>query len=164
MPITTFMSFNKIPEFIVDTNLDDEKLWVPYVEGAHFQACLFNLTTGAFSNVLRIQPGAKLATHYHIGQVVGYTLRGEWHYREHYWIARPGTFIFEPVGISHTLLVDEDKTEPMMAFFYVEGGLIYTDENGKMIGYDDAFTLLKLAKQHYCSTGLDLDLLEKMVI
>ncbi|MCF8369994.1 MAG: 2,4'-dihydroxyacetophenone dioxygenase family protein [Bacteroidales bacterium] len=173
MPIETFRTFTdglkpnqrEHHEFSVDTDLDDERYWVPYVEGAWFLPLQFNVTTGGFSNVLKIMPGAKLNPHYHISTVYGMTLRGSWRYLEHDWVATPGTFIYEPAGEAHTLVVDEDATEPMMTFFVLSGGLIYLDkvEDGKMVGYDDGFTLLELAREHYRKNGLDLAKLDAMI-
>jgi hypothetical protein len=60
--------------------------------------------------------------------VHGYTMRGRWRYLEHDWIAEPGTYIHEPAGEAHTLVITGDSPEPMMAFFVVEGGLIYLDK------------------------------------
>jgi 2,4'-dihydroxyacetophenone dioxygenase len=173
MPITEFSAFDdglapamrRRDQFTTDTNLDDDRLWIPYVENVWFQACHFNLTAGGFSNVLKIMPGAKLPVHYHVAPVFGYTIRGTWNYLEHDWVALPGTFIYEPAGEAHTLIVPEDATEPNMTFFVLSGGLIYIDniENGKVIGYDDGFTLMELARKHYKSVGLDLALLDAMI-
>ncbi|MEA2640607.1 MAG: 2,4-dihydroxyacetophenone dioxygenase, partial [Chloroflexota bacterium] len=133
MPIIEFSSFTdglkpeqrQREQYTVDTNLDNEKLWVPYVPGVWFQACAFNLSTGGFTNVLRINPGHQLNPHYHISTVHGFTLRGRWRYLEHDWVATPGTYIYEPAGEAHTLVVDEQPNEPMMTIFILSGGLIY---------------------------------------
>ena len=89
-----------------------------------------------------------VGTHYHVGGVHGYTIRGHWRYLEHDWIAEPGTYIYEPAGEAHTLVITEDSPEPMIAFFVVEGGLIYLDkpENGSFAAYEDGFTLLELTR------------------
>ena len=173
MPITAFSNFTdgleaknrRRDQFTVDTNLDDERLWIPYVEGVWFQACRFNVSSGGFANVVKILPGAKLPPHYHISEVHGYTIRGTWHYLEHDWVATPGTFIYEPAGEAHTLVVPKDAKEPMVAFFVLQGGLIYVDsvENGKVVAYDDGFTLLELARKHYRNVGLDLSLIDAMI-
>jgi hypothetical protein len=42
-------------------------------------------------------------------------------------IAKPGTFIYEPAGEAHTLVVTEDSPEPALIMFMVDGGLIYLD-------------------------------------
>ena len=99
MPITAFNShtdglapnLRSRDHFITNINLDDDRLWVPYADGIWFQPCLFNVTSGGFSVVLKGLPGKMVGTHYHVGTVHGYTLRGHWRYLEHDWIAKPGT-------------------------------------------------------------------------
>jgi 2,4'-dihydroxyacetophenone dioxygenase len=151
-------------EYAINTDLANEDLWIPYGAGA-FQACNFDVSSGGFANILRLPPGAKLNPHYHVGIVHGYTIQGTWGYLEHDWRATAGTYVFEPPGELHTLIVPEDATEDMITFFHLQGGLIYVDsiENGQMVGYDDGFTLLEIARNHYTEKGLDLALLDAMV-
>jgi hypothetical protein len=70
------------------------------------------------------------------------TMRGHWRYLEHDWVAKPGTFIYEPAGEAHTLVITEDSPEPAVIMFVVEGGLIYLDRavNGSVAAYEDAMT------------------------
>lgn len=150
-------------QYALDRDLDNELLWVPYGEGTWFQPCRFDVSNGGFSNILKVVPGAQLSTHYHVSTVHGLTLRGKWKYLEHDWVATPGTYIFEPPGEAHTLVVPQDSPEPMMAFFVLSGGLIYVDEKGAFVGYDDGFTLLELARKHYKEVDLDLSLLNEMI-
>src|SRR5258708_5512682 len=84
--------------YVVDVNLEDGGPWIPYAAGAWVHLCRFNVTTGGFTVGLKGLPGAKLGVHYHTGTGHGFTLRGNWRYLEHDWIAKPGTFIFEPAG------------------------------------------------------------------
>jgi hypothetical protein len=171
MPITKFDFFTDgLPpgkrdrhEFAWDLNLDDERLWVPYGENVWFMPCSFDVTKGGFANVLKVLPGARLSKHYHISTVHGYTLRGSWHYLEHDWVAKAGTYIFEPPGEAHTLVVDASETEPMMTFFVLSGALIYVNEDGTFQGYDDGFTLLDLARKHYESIGLGTNYVDGLV-
>ena len=62
--------------FVVNTNLDDDGPWVPYADGVWIQPCCFNVTSGGFSVVLKGLPGSMVGTHYHVGSVHGYTMRG----------------------------------------------------------------------------------------
>jgi len=165
MPIATFSSFTdgldgsqrSRDHFITDTDLENDKLWVPYADGVWFQPCQFNVTTGGFSVVLKGLPGSRIGTHYHVGTVHGYTLRGHWRYLEHDWVAKPGTFIYEPAGEAHTLVITEDSPGPMVTLFIVGGGLIYLDkaENGAFAAYEDGFSILELCRTHYRQAGLD---------
>ena len=165
MPITAFNSFTdgldpsrrSREHFITNIDMADERRWVPYADGVWFQPCHFNVTSGGFSVVLKGLPGARLGTHYHVGTVRGYTMRGHWRYLEHDWIAKPGTFIYEPAGEAHTLVITEDSPEPALVMFVVEGGLIYLDKpaNGGVAAYEDGFTLLDLSRRYYREAGLD---------
>lgn len=173
MPITAFnnMTDGLAPHqrnrghFIAETNLDDNGPWVPYAEGVWFQPCCFNVTSGGFSVVLKGLPGAQLGVHYHVGTVHGYTLRGWWRYLEHDWIARPGTFIYEPAGEAHTLVVTDDSPEPALILFMVEGSLIYLDKpvNGGFAAYEDGFTVLELTRKYYREAGLDTGRLDLLI-
>jgi 2,4'-dihydroxyacetophenone dioxygenase len=173
MPITAFSSFTdgldatqrSREHFITNINPGDDRLWVPYANGVWFQPCCFNVTSGRFSVVLKGLPGAKLGTHYHVGIVRGYTMRGHWRYLEHDWIAKPGTFIYEPAGEAHTLVITDDSPEAALILFIVEGGLIYLDKavNGSVAAYEDGFTLLELTRKHYREAGLDVRQLDLLV-
>jgi 2,4'-dihydroxyacetophenone dioxygenase len=173
MPVQTFNFFSSglTPEqrhfhdYTVDTDLDDDRLWVPFAPGSFFQPCQFNTTSGGFIVLLKAMPGAQIPPHYHPNSVVGYTLRGSWRYLEHDWVAKAGTFIYEPAGEAHTLIVDEDATEPMITLFFVTGGFIYLNnaKDGEMIAYDDGFTILEIARDHYRKIGMDTTFLDRMV-
>ena len=166
MPIDKFSSFDDGLEpsqrnrghFVADIDIEDDRGWIPYAEGVWIQPCHFDVTRGGFSVVLKGLPGAVLGTHYHVGTVRGHTMSGHWRYLEHDWIAKPGTFIYEPAGEAHTLIIMEDSPEPALILFVVEGGLVYLDrpDNGSLTAYEDGFTILELCRNHYRSTGLDV--------
>jgi len=151
--------------FIANTDIDDEKLWIPYADDVWIQPCCFNVTSGGFSVLLKGLPGAQLGVHYHVGIVRGYTLRGHWRYLEHDWIAKPGTFIYEPAGEAHTLVVTDDSPEPAIIMFIVEGGLVYLDNpiNGGFAAYEDGFSALELCRNYYREAGLDVKLLDTLI-
>jgi len=173
MPITAFNSFTDGLEpsrrsrehFITTIEIEEERHWVPYADGVWFQPCHFNVTSGGFSAILKGNPGAILGTHYHVGTVRGYTMRGHWRYLEHDWIAKPGTFIYEPAGEAHTLVITEDSPEPALIVFVVEGALIYLDkpDNGGVAAYEDGFTLLELTRKYYLEAGLDARQLDLII-
>jgi hypothetical protein len=84
---------------------------------------------------------------------------------EHDWIAQPGTFIYEPAGEAHTLVVTDDSPEPALIMFMVEGGLIYLDNpvDGGFAAYEDGFSLLELSRNYYRETGLDVKQLDALI-
>lgn len=151
---------NVVTEVVIDAAADPRS-WVPIAPGVAIHPFLFDCSNGGWSSLLRVGPGGRLACHYHTQPVHGYTLEGSWHYLEHDWVAKAGTFIFEPPGEMHTLQADEK--EGMTTFFVTRGSLIYTDADGRQIGYEDVFTRLALARAHYRANGLDAKLLDAMI-
>lgn len=152
-PGFTFRSMNTVAEIVVDSDLDNDAVWVPIRPGVELRPMMFDVSNGGWSSLLRIAPGAQLACHYHTQPVHGFTLRGSWRYLEHNWVAHEGTYIYEPPGEMHTLQADA-KTG-MTTYFVTRGALIYTDEAGRQIGYEDVFTRLALCRDHYARTGRD---------
>ena len=115
--------------------------------------------------MLKGLPGSKVGTHYHVGPVHGYTIRGHWRYLEHDWVAKPGTYIYEPAGEAHTLVIAEDSPEPMVTVFVIGGALIYLNKvaDGGFAAYEDGFTILELTRKYYRQAGLDVRQLDLLV-
>jgi hypothetical protein len=156
-----FRSVNLIDEIVVDAEVDDPRVWVPVAPGVSLRPFMFDVTNGAWSSLLRIDPGKRLACHYHTQPVHGFTIAGSWRYLEHDWVARTGTYIFEPPGELHTLVAD--PKDGMTTFFVTRGSLVYTDAAGTQTGYEDVFTRLSLCRRHYAAAGLDKNAIEKMI-
>jgi 2,4'-dihydroxyacetophenone dioxygenase len=145
---------NLLNEFTKQVGLPDQAIdineipWIPQSERSWFKPVRFDLSTGRWINLLKILPGGKVNRHRHTGgQVMAYTLQGEWRYLEREWVARPGTFVYEPPGDIHTLVVDGE--EEMITLFILEGSIQYLDDEDQIIYQDDVFTKLKLY-QDYC--------------
>jgi 2,4'-dihydroxyacetophenone dioxygenase len=120
----------------------DELPWVPQGERVWFKPLRFDLATGRWINLLRVEGGGKVNRHRHTGgQVLGYCIEGSWHYLERDWVARPGTLVYEPPGDIHTLVVDEDAGY-METLFILEGTVQYIDDDDNLIYQDDVFSKL----------------------
>lgn len=135
-------------------NLDDEAQWIPQSPGVWFKPLLFGVSAGYYINLLRVRSSGVLSRHRHNGAVHAITLRGQWHYLEHEWVANAGDYAFEPPGETHTLVVPEHVSE-MITLFHVTGGYVYVDPYGVAMGYEDVFTKLERAQAHLRSQGLD---------
>ncbi len=120
----------------------DELPWVPQGEGVWFKPLRFDLANGRWINLLKVTRGGKVNRHRHSGgQVLGYVIQGSWHYAERDWVARAGTFVYEPPGDIHTLIVD--GSEEMLTLFILEGVIQYLDDDDNLIYQDDVFTKLE---------------------
>ncbi|MGI8827653.1 MAG: 2,4'-dihydroxyacetophenone dioxygenase family protein [Chloroflexota bacterium] len=120
-------------------NIDDLP-WVPQGEQVWFKPLRFDLVNGRWVNLLRVTKAGKVNRHRHSAQVLGFCLHGTWQYAERDWIARPGSFVFEPPGDVHTLLVD--GSEEMQTLFLLEGTIQYMDDDNRLISEDNVFTKL----------------------
>jgi 2,4'-dihydroxyacetophenone dioxygenase len=140
----------------------NEQDWVPQSEDVTFKPLVFNVTEGYYVNLLRVRKSGVLSRHRHSGPVHALTLRGEWHYLEHDWIATAGDYVFEPPGETHTLVVPDHVTE-MITFFHVTAGYTYVDPTGNAIGYEDVFTKLANARAHYERVGPGPDYVNRWV-
>ena len=94
--------------------------------------------------------------------VVGYVIKGKWRYLEHDWIADEGSFVYEPPGEGHTLVVPDDCRE-MITFFNISGAMIYLDQAGRQIGYEDVFTKIEMCRSHYRDIGLGTDYVDQFI-
>jgi hypothetical protein len=147
---------------IPDPVPEDERLWVPLGNGVFSRPLQFNATAGEYIHILRVTRSGIVQRHRHAGPVHGYVLKGSWHYLEHDWRALEGTYVFEPPGETHTLVVPEDCGE-MLTLFHVAGALIYVDPDGVATGYDDVFTRTAVARAHYASCGLGEDFVDQFI-
>ncbi|MDQ4114088.1 MAG: 2,4'-dihydroxyacetophenone dioxygenase family protein [Actinomycetota bacterium] len=158
IPITTELPL----EIAVDAMPDDDRVWVPQAPGVFFRPLLINTVTGQWCNLLKVTRSGIVSRHRHPSVVIGYVIKGEWAYHEHDWVAREGGFVYEPPGEIHTLEVPE-HCEEMITFFNITGAMVYVDDEGRQIGYEDAFTKLDMCRAHYASNGLGADYVDQFV-
>lgn len=148
---------NAIPD-----DVPDELLWVPQTDTVSFRPLCFCTSGGYYVDLLRVKGSGMLSRHRHPGPVHGHVLKGKWRYLEHDWVAEEGSYVFEPPGEIHTLVVPEG-VEEMITLFHVSGALLYCDPDGKVVGAEDVFSKLELAKKHYAAIGLGEDYVQKFV-
>jgi 2,4'-dihydroxyacetophenone dioxygenase len=149
-------------ELAIGAMPDDERVWVPQANAVWFRPLLFNTASGGWCNLLRVRRSGVLSRHRHPMAVVGYVIKGRWHYLEHDWVAEEGSFIYEPPGEMHTLSVPEDCPE-MITFFHIDGAMIYVDADGRQTGYEDVFTKIDMCRAHYAAVGLGADYVEQFM-
>ena len=150
------------PEIVATAIPEDEREWVPQAENVWFRPLMLNTVTGGWCNLLKVRKSGVLSRHRHPMVVVGYVIKGRWFYREHDWVAKAGDFVYEPPGEIHTLEVPADCDE-MITFFNISGAMIYLDEQGNQVGYEDVFTKLDMCRRHYAANGLGEGYIDKFV-
>ncbi len=151
-----------VPELAIAAIPDDERVWVPQAPDVWFRPLLLNTVNGGWCNLLRVRRSGVLSRHRHPMLVVGYVIKGRWRYREHAWVAEEGSFVYEPPGETHTLVVPEDCAE-MITFFNISGAMIYLDESGRQTGYEDVFSKIEMCRAHYTATGLGTGFVDQFI-
>ena len=51
----------------------------------------------------------------------------------------------------------------MITFFNISGAMIYLDEAGKTVGYEDVFTKIDMCRAHYRKNGLGETYIDQFV-
>jgi quercetin dioxygenase-like cupin family protein len=163
MPYQLPFPTDALQEIVVpDAVPEDERLWVPQAENVWFRPLCLNRSHGYWMNLLRVRKSGVLSRHRHPAPVHGFVLKGRWHYLEHDWMAEAGTYVFEPPGETHTLVVPEG-VEEMITFFQVNGVMCYVDPWGKVLGYEDVFTKIEMCRRHFEAVGLGPDFAEQFI-
>lgn len=152
-PVPHALPDEALKELVHDADMNDERLWVPRGDDVWSLPLLFNVASGSWVNITRAKGDGVISRHRHPAAVTGYTLEGAWGYLEHDWTAKVGTFVFEPPGETHTLVVRPDPGH-MTVLFHNFGPLIKVDRNGETVGFEDVFTRLEATKAHYQKVGL----------
>jgi len=141
---------------VKDLMTDDPKLWATVAPGITSRPIHLNVTGGYYVHLLRVTRSGLLQRHRHSGCVHAYVIRGKWLYLEHDWVATEGSYVFEPPGETHTLIVPDDCND-MVTLFTVHGSLMYVDPQGNSLGYDDVFTRIDKYREHFERVGLGAD-------
>ncbi len=51
----------------------------------------------------------------------------------------------------------------MITFFNILGAMIYVDDDGHQIGYEDTFTKIDMCRAHYGANGLGADYVDQFI-
>lgn len=163
IPYQLPMPENALPEIVIPSAIpDDDKLWVKQAENVYFRPLCLNASQGYWMNLLKVTKSGVLSRHRHPNAVHGFVLKGRWHYLEHDWEAKEGSYVYEPPGETHTLVVPDD-VEEMITFFQVNGIMSYVDPWGKLLGYEDVFTKIDLCRKHFINIGLGENYVDQFI-
>ncbi len=151
------------PDMVIhDALTGDDRLWAPLSPGIRSRPLHLNASGGYYVHLLRVARSGLLQRHRHTGPVHAYVIRGKWLYLEHDWVAEEGSYVYEPPGETHTLVVPDDCTD-MITLFTVHGALTYVDPEGRPTGYDDVFTRIDTYRAHFESVGLGADYVRRFM-
>ncbi len=110
---------------------EEESPWVPFGDNAAIRHLAFDVRQNLYSNILWIKSPGVIGTHKHRGVVVMICLEGSVRYLEYDWVSGPGSFIYEPPGLTHTLVTDHP--EGVKLFGWMQGASEFYDADGQFI-------------------------------
>ena len=111
---------------------EDELPWIDNGEGTRLKVLVAKVSEGMWIIRAKFAPGVRVPTHKHTGQVFAYTLSGAWKYEESEYVNTAGSFLFEPAGSKHTLIVPDDNTEDTDIWFQIHGANLNLDADGNV--------------------------------
>lgn len=130
---------------------------LPYVDlggGVEIKVLQVDLDRGVWIVRNRFAPGAVVQTHTHTGPVYAFTESGSWYYAEYaHEVNRPGSYLFEPAGSTHTLTVPVDNAGPTEVWFVIEGVNLNLAADGTVERVVDAAGVLRRYKAGLAELG-----------
>lgn len=110
---------------------------IPWVENPRVQARmrLLQVDRQAGMSVSHglMPAGLAVGRHRHRGPVQMWTMSGSWVYREHDYVNRAGSYLYEPIDSVHTLYVPEDNDGWTEVLSIVYGDVEYLDDAGEVV-------------------------------
>lgn len=122
----------------VDTRCvaDDSLPWLPlspYAALASVKLLTADPVRGEVILVLRAPPGIELPRHRTSGSTTIYTVQGRWKFREHDWVAGPGSLVIEPAGACNTPQILADGTDDVIVLLLIGGDVHLIDCDERVV-------------------------------
>ncbi len=118
----------------------------PFVDlgdGSTLQLMQVDIEAGLWVIRTKFNPGYRVQTHKHTGVVFAFTMSGSWKYEEYPEVNTAGSYLYEPAGSTHTLIVPETNTDVTDVWFAIYGANLNLDEAGNITSIIDAGGILQ---------------------
>jgi 2,4'-dihydroxyacetophenone dioxygenase len=132
--------FENIDTAVIDVEALPWTPFVPYTDHVHIKLIKADPVRGEWITLLRAPAGFELPKHHHSGTVHVYTVAGTWKYKEHDWVATPGSFVFETAGTEHTPVSIEGE---VITLNIVQGDWIVMGEDGSVLAIENWRTVMQ---------------------
>ncbi|MGH8375307.1 2,4'-dihydroxyacetophenone dioxygenase family protein [Pseudomonas sp. CLCA07] len=128
----------------VDTAvIDGESLpWIPftpYADNVLLKYFKLDPIRGEWIVMMKAPIDMQLPKHHHTGTVMVYTFEGQWKYKEHDWVAGPGSIVYETAGSTHTpeVVSTGNGDGYVLTLVQVNGDLAFLDENDNIVALEN---------------------------
>jgi quercetin dioxygenase-like cupin family protein len=110
----------------------DDLPFVPLGDGSELALLQVDVEKGLWVIRTRFTPGMRVQTHKHTGEVFAFTVAGRWKYEEYPEVNTAGSYLYEPAGSVHTLIVPDDNDEVTDVWFAIYGANLNLDADGNV--------------------------------
>jgi len=145
-------------EHVTTAVIDGESLpWVPftpYADNVLLKYLKLDPIRGEWIVLMKAPIDTQLPRHHHTGTVMVYTLEGKWKYKEHDWVAGPGSLVYETAASTHTpeVVSTGGGSGYVVLLVQVNGDLAFVDEKDSIVALENWKTglerYLAYCKQH----------------
>ena len=111
---------------------EDELPFIEFGPGQELQLLQVDIEAGLWVIRNRFAPGTQVQTHKHTGSVFAFTQQGSWKYAEYPEVNTAGSYLYEPAGSTHTLIVPDTNTEVTDVWFTIYGANLNLDAEGNV--------------------------------
>ncbi len=111
---------------------EDELPFIEFGPGQELQLLQVDIEGGLWVIRNRFAPGTEVQTHKHTGEVYAFTTSGSWKYAEYPEVNVAGSYLYEPAGSTHTLIVPDSNTEVTDVRFIIYGANLNLDADGNV--------------------------------
>ena len=147
------MNFEQIDTAVIDDQSVPWMPFTPYTDQVFLKPFKLDPVRGEMIVLLKAPAGFELPKHHHSGTVIVYTLEGSWKYKEHDWVARPGSVVFETAGSSHTPQSVAGQGS-VVTFNVVVGDLIFMDQNDNVLAIENWKSMMQRYLGHCEKHGI----------
>jgi 2,4'-dihydroxyacetophenone dioxygenase len=149
----TVMLYEHIDTAVID---GDSLPWVPltpFTDQILLKYFKLDPIRGEWIVLMKVPPGVELPKHHHTGTVMVYTIEGKWKYKEHDWVAGPGSIVYETAASAHTFeVIAAGRDGCVLTLVQVTGDLLFLDPAGNVVALENWKTSLQrylaYCKQH----------------
>ena len=142
----------------IDTALIDVEAlpWMPfspYSEEIFIKVIKVDAIRGEWTTLLKTPPYTELPMHHHSGTVMVWTVTGSWRYKEHDWVAKAGSFVFETAASRHTPITVGD--EEVITLNIVQGDWNVMTPEGAVLAIENWKSMVDRYVNYCKSQGIE---------
>lgn len=149
------MNYEEVGTGVVN---DEDLPWTPFTpfsDIVEIKLIKADPVRGETITMLRAPVDMTLPKHHHTGTVIVYTVKGAWKYKEHDWIARPGSIVFETAATSHAPEGVPGYGDEVVTVNITVGDLLYFDDKGAVVAIENWRTAVERYRAYCRANGVE---------